>query len=362
MSTRKLCEPCAKDTAVYGRCGRLARINRPGTICDRCLRDGRLLVSYLVCCEPEQRFGHTDECKATRKKATDPMLQRFASALFCTDERVLTLIGNAYGDGVWTTKAGQEEAICLALAKNGRVERLGRAWDLAADGHEPEASYRKEAEERAFAMRRFDRELVEYGQETKRLTRESNLKRSQAAYARRVGAPLPREEHDANVRMLQAVERDRTQARLVEEAAQKRIDDERKRQERAERKAEHPQCGAPSPIGSAEPQGVFEHERCTRQKHDYGDHQYRVNGRIISGWNAQSYYVGEDGARATSQALRSAEPVLNEHGCIGYVVKPGIRPPRQGDSRLSPAFGTNCHGQRCGFCGECLLDGVPRAQ
>lgn len=166
--TRKLCDPCAKDTAVKGRCEALTGINKPGTICDRCLRDGRLLVSYRICCEPESRFGHTVECKKTRKVSTDPELLRFAVALFSTDARVLAIVEKSYdsANGANTTQFKAQDRYTP-------VERLGRAWDIAGDGHEPEATYRREAQDRAFRMRQFHRELKGYADESKRLTRES---------------------------------------------------------------------------------------------------------------------------------------------------------------------------------------------
>lgn len=310
MTTRKLCDRCAQDTAVKGRCSRLERIDRPGTICDRCLSDGRLLVSYLICCEPETRFGHTTACKAEQKLAkgmTHPTLQRFATALFCTDPRVLTLVGNAMGDGLWDGKG-----TCLALDKSSRIERLGRAWDLAADGHEPEATYRKEAEGRAFAMQQWDRELTEYGIETKRLTRESErkaaLKTGQEANAK-LAPPLSRAEHSANLTKFRAEEEERNRQSLARYQADDAARAERSRLHREEQKAAHPQCGAKSPIGThPDFNSMFGEERCTRQKHDYGDHQFIVNGRVISGWNANAYYVGEDQARATSRTQRSAVP------------------------------------------------------
>lgn len=326
MTTRKLCHPCAKDTAVYGRCERLSWHDKPGTICDRCLNDGRLLASYRICCEPESRYGHTDECRKARKKPLDPVLQRFAVALFATDPRVIALVEGA-----------------LAHSPQGPTERLGRAWDLAADGHEPEATCRKEAEERAVRMQTFDRELSRYAAETKRLTRESQakaaLKAGQEANAR-LAPPMPRAEHDANVARLQAAERERNLARAREDLARRQDEDERKRQERAERKAEHPQCGAKSPIGRQEnlPEhsAIFQNERCTRQKHDYGDHQYIVNGRVISGWNANSYYVGDDPAKATSRTKPSV---------IETTISPDTLRRHQAAQLLSHGFinETECH-------------------
>ncbi len=234
---RKLCEPCAKDTAVYGRCERLERINRPGTICDRCLSDGRLLVSYRVCCEPERRHGHTDECRKTRKRATDPVLQRFAVALFSTDSRVLALVGQAFG-GVFDASSGQ----CLAVNSEGRVDSLGKAWDLAADGHEPEATYRKEAEDRAFRMQAFDRELSRYAAETKRLTRESYAQaavRNVAKANEKLPGPLPHAEHLANVATHKAAEAEQNRLYSLRELQQREAEDQRKREERAARRGEY---------------------------------------------------------------------------------------------------------------------------
>lgn len=243
MTTRKLCDKCARDTAVSGRCPRLNRIDKPGTICDRCLSDGRLLILYTICCEPESRFGHTTECKREKKVATSSDLRRFATALFCTDPRVLTLVGNAYGDGLWDRHADNPElSTCLVLNRNTRVERLGRAWDLAADGHEPEATYRKEAEDRAFQMRKWDRELTEYGIETKRLTRERNakeaLKAGQAANAS-LAPPMPRAEHDANVAKFKAEEAEQNRLYSLKELQKREEEDTRKRQERAERRSQY---------------------------------------------------------------------------------------------------------------------------
>lgn len=229
MTTRKLCSPCAKDTAVSGRCEKLEAINKPGTICDRCLNNGRLLVSYRICCEPtetESRFGHTHACKKARQKsATLPMLQRFAVALFCTDARVLAIVDTALGH-----------------SPIGPTERLGRAWDLAADGHEPEATYRKEAEDRAFRMNQFDRKLSEYAAETKRLTRESNAQaavRNVAQANARLPGPLPQSEHLANVRKHQEAERAALATLSARRQAERDAEDERKRVERAARREVH---------------------------------------------------------------------------------------------------------------------------
>lgn len=294
MSTRKLCHKCAKDTAVHGRCPRVEAINKPGTICDRCLSDGRLLVSYNVCCEPESRFGHTPECAKARRgsKTTDPTLLRFASALFCTDPRVLTLVGSAFGEGLW-----DGEGTCLVLAKKTRIERLGRAWDLATAGHEPEATYRKEAEERAFLARQIDRELTEYGIETKRLTRESAMKKAAEERAGRPlnanPPPLPLAEHQANVSKYKAEEAEQNRLYSLRELQRREAEDERKRVERANRKVNHPECGRKPPVvGRNNPAGSpFNEERCTRQEHSWGDCQFVVRGRVLSAWNAETYCI-----------------------------------------------------------------------
>lgn len=350
MKTSKLCDPCARDTAVKGRCEKLTLINRPGTICDRCLSDGRLLVSYRICCQPEARFGHTAECKKTRGLDVSPVLRRFAVALFSTDSRILALTRELILDD-----------------PDKRLATIGRAWDLAADGHEPEATCRKEAEDRAFRMQKFDRELSEYVTETKRLTRESTAKAALKAGQEtngRLPPPIPRAEHEANLAKYRAEENERDRLYSLRELQEREAEDERKRQERAERKAEHPQCGAASPIGkhpdSASPIGkhpdfksLFGEERCTRQKHDYGDHQFIVNGRVISGWNANSYYVGDDPARATSRTQRS---VIQESSGPAA----GVPNPRYGVSvggTYPLAFRTDCKNSRCGLCDECKYRG-----
>ena len=216
VGDHKLCDSCAKDTAVKGRCPRKARIDRPGTICDRCLSDGKLLVLYRVCCEPERRYGHTEPCKKASLKAGSPALQRAAAALFSTDPRVLTLLGKTFGDGLWTHRDSDPElSTCIALAKQGRIQRLGAAWELAGHGHEPEATYRKEAEERVFMMGQFERELDAFKaseKEAARLTRESKATPAKLLSLKELTKDwqpppvLPQAVHQENVRLFQESE------------------------------------------------------------------------------------------------------------------------------------------------------------
>ncbi len=358
MTIRKLCRPCANDTAVHGRCPAVEVINRPGTICDRCLSDGRLLASYRICCEPVNQWGHTAECRKEQKLEkgmTHPTLQRFAVTLFSTDARVLALTNSVIDDP----------------AK--RLATLGRAWDLAADGHEPEATWRKEAEQRAFQLQKFDRELQAYIKETVRLTRESErmtaLKAGQAQNAR-LAPPLPHAEHLTNLRLVQEAETERSNARLREIEARVIAENEAKRLDRAERKVAHAECGAKSPIhpqGRTLAQGgldvtLYDGERCTRQKHLYGNHQFIVRGRVLSAWNANMYMVESLGtgpiAVQHDSEILARGPMKYEDPPLalgmGQVVKRGGRLDR--DPRLEPSFGTNCRGAQCGYCGACKLN------
>ncbi len=362
LGTHKLCEPCAKDTAVYGRCERLDRINKPGTICDRCLRDGRLLVSYRVCCEPERRHGHTDACRKARKKAADPVLQRFAVALFSTDTRILTLVGHAFG-GVFDAQSGQ----CLALEEGTVIERVGRAWELAADGHEPEATYRKEAEDRAFRMQAFDRELSRYAAETKRLTRESKAQEAVKNVAQanaRLAPPLPHAEHQANLAKHQAEEMARRQEHADRAWETKKAEDKQKRAERAERRSVYVKGRAkvvtqdPAPAGdlmvytksntnpeSLRVHGVIE-KNAIVDVLDTGPEVF-LEFELVS-WRGGSRYPKITGYVRQQYLVDIAEegpatiPVLDER-------------PLKRDPRIEPAFGTSCDAGHCGLCGMCKL-------
>ena len=132
-------------------------------------------------------------------------------------------------------------------------------------------------------MQQFDRELTAYGQETKRLTRESNaqaaLKAGQTANAG-LPPPMPLAEHEANVRQLHAKEEEESCLRADRVALWRTAN-----AERAELKAFHKTlCGVPFSYDGD--------EYCTRTKHEWGDHLYVVDGQVISGWNGQTYYVG----------------------------------------------------------------------
>lgn len=290
IGNHHLCEPCAKDTAVYGRCPRLARIDRPGTICERCLSDGRLLIAYRVCCEPEKRFGHTEACKKTRATRQDPSLQRFAVSLFATDPRVLALVAKTFGNGVWVKPLvngerdtnAPDECFCLLQEGTKEIDTLGAAWDLAGNGHEPEATYRKEAENRALRMQSFHHRLMHYAADTERLTLKSPPAKQSFA------KPLSSAEHQANLAIVKREEEARAKAYSDKMAAEKASEDERKRKERAERKEAHPECGA-RPPGQIE---TFVGERCNLQVHPYSDiHQYAFHGRPMSSWEGGMYRI-----------------------------------------------------------------------
>lgn len=292
-SKRILCAPCAQDTAVKGRCPALQTSHPVGAICSRCLSDKRMVVTYNVCCEPTERWRHTAECQKERKRDVDPALRRLAVSFFSTDPRVLTLAATVIGsaDCLWEKGTGN----AVLLPEEREMQALGKVWDLGGDGKEPEATYRKEAEYRAFAMRKFDRKLTAYVIETRALSRKSaaaaELPKTLPEYksSHYGGRILSHAEHQANLLAFRKVEERHLPKINAERLEKEAVEAEKKRQEKALLKEEHCECGDRFPIINGHIRLYQrQRERCTLSaNHPHSDHQFFVKGKLISRWTQE---------------------------------------------------------------------------